>query len=165
MTYDFSNLNFLVIEDNRHMTVLVFSILHGFGARKIHKASSAEEAWDLFDYYAMDFILVDWVLPGMSGLDFTRQVRTSKDSRNPFIPILIMTAHSTGDHVRDARNAGANDFLTKPLSPRALYARLASIIEQPRPFVRVKDYFGPCRRRRKIADYGTTERRANMSPI
>jgi two-component system, chemotaxis family, chemotaxis protein CheY len=88
-------------------------------------------------------------------------VRTSKDSRNPFVPILIVTAHSTVDHVLAALNAGANDFLAKPLSPRVLYSRIADIIENPRSFVRADGYFGPCRRGRSTAYYEGEERHAS----
>jgi len=164
VAYDFSKISFLVVEDNRHMTVLIVSILRAFGVTKIHKVSSAEEAWDLFGYHTMDIILLDWVLPGMSALEFTRLARTSKDSPNPFVPILIVTAHSTVDHVLAALDAGANDFLAKPLAPGVLYSRLTDIIEHPRPFIRIHDYFGPCRRRRATADYAGKERRANAIP-
>jgi DNA-binding response OmpR family regulator len=83
----------------------------------------------------MDIILLDWVLPATSGLEFMRQVRTSKGSRNPFVPILMITADSTQGQVTEARNSGANEFLTNPLSPKALYSRLSATIDHPRPFV------------------------------
>ena len=61
-----------------------------------------------------------------------------------------------------SRNAGVNEFLAKPISAQALYSRLTSIIELPRPFIRTKTYFGPCRRRRNLgAPRGMKERRAD----
>jgi hypothetical protein len=64
--------------------------------------------------------------------------------------------------VRLARDAGVNEFLAKPVSVKAILTRLISVIEHPRPFVRTKTYFGPCRRRRVDDEYRGPERRANV---
>jgi len=61
--------------------------------------------------------------------------------------------------VRQARDAGTNEFLAKPVSANAILTRLLAVIEHPRPFVRTKVYFGPCRRRRTRDEYEGPERR------
>ena len=99
-------------------------------------------------------------MEGMSGLDFMRQVRTSPQSPNPFVPVIMLTGHTHIDHVRQARDAGVNEFLAKPVSVKAILTRLISVIEHPRPYVRTKSYFGPCRRRRGADEYHGPERRA-----
>ena len=60
----------------------------------------------------------------------------------------MLTGHTHIDHVRQARDAGINEFIAKPVSVKTMMTRLVAVIEHPRPFVRTKSYFGPCRRRR-----------------
>ena len=87
-------------------------------------------------------------------------VRSGEDSPNPYVPIIMLTGHTELHRVCEARDAGVNEFLAKPISAKALYSRVASIIEFPRPFIRTKSYFGPCRRRRNLgAPRGMKERR------
>ena len=65
--------------------------------------------------------------------------------------------------VVEARDAGVNEFLAKPISAKALYQRFASIIDNPRPFIRTQDYFGPDRRRQNMGPpRGCAERRADV---
>ena len=71
----------------------------------------------------------------------------------------MLTGYTRVDQVRQARDAGVNEFLAKPVSVRAILSRLISVIEHPRPFVRTKSYFGPCRRRRGDDEYRGPERR------
>src|SRR3546814_1089406 len=83
-----------------------------------------------------------------SDLDFTRLVRRGEDSPHPYVPIVMLTAHTERHRVLTARDAGVSEFLRKPVTPKDLYLRLVSVIETPRPFVRSPNYVGPCRRRR-----------------
>jgi DNA-binding response OmpR family regulator len=86
-------------------------------------------------------------------------LRANPQSPNPFVPVIILTGPTTQEHVRQARDAGANEFIAKPVSVKTMMSRLASVIEHPRPFVRTSQYFGPCRRRRQDEHQGP-ERRA-----
>jgi len=160
--YRFDRLKILVVDDNQHMRKLVVTILQAFGTNQIFEASNGEHAWVALREANPDVILLDWQMEGMNGLDFARKVRTSPDSPNPFVPIIMLTGHSHVDHVRQARDAGVNEFLAKPVSVKAVFTRLTSVIEHPRPFVRTKTYFGPCRRRRGGDEYKGPERRANV---
>ena len=159
MSYRFERLKILVVDDSQRMRTLVTTLLQAFGVKDILKASSAEEAWTVLASHPCDIVFVDWVMDGMSGLEFTERVRTAADSPNPFVPIVMLTGYSSVDRVHAARDAGVNEFLAKPVSAKAILTRLVSVIEHPRPFVRTKVYFGPCRRRRRDADYAGPERR------
>jgi len=64
------------------------------------------------------------------------------------IPIIMLTGHATLRRVAEARDAGVSEFLTKPLTARAVIGRIGQVVEHPRSFVRTDDYFGPDRRRR-----------------
>jgi two-component system, chemotaxis family, chemotaxis protein CheY len=158
--YRFDRLKVLVVDDNPHMRALVVAVLEAVGIKHIHEAGNAEAAWSVLQHNSCDIVFLDWVMPGMSGLDLTKKIRTSTESPNPFVPIVMLTGHTSVLHVRAARDAGATEFLAKPVSANAIMARLLSIIEHPRPFVRTKVYFGPCRRRRPDNDYRGPDRRA-----
>ena len=160
--YRFDRLKILVVDDNQHMRKLVVTILQAFGAIQIFEAADGEHAWAVLRDANPDVILLDWQMEGMNGLEFARMVRTSANSPNPFVPIIMLTGHTHIDHVRQARDAGVNEFLAKPVSVKAILSRLISVIEHPRPFVRTKSYFGPCRRRRGNDEYRGPERRANV---
>ncbi len=160
--YRFDRLKILVVDDNQHMRKLVITILQAFGALQIFEAADGERAWTLLREAGPDVVLLDWQMDGMNGLEFARLVRTSPNSPNPFVPLIMLTGHTHVDHVRQARDAGVNEFLAKPVSVKAVLTRLISVIENPRPFVRTKNYFGPCRRRRGNEEYEGPERRANV---
>jgi CheY-like chemotaxis protein len=154
------NINVLVLDDNKHMRSLVQSILHALGVKNIRDASDAAEAFKELQHFHADVIICDWHMEPLDGLDFVRLVRTAKDSPNPYVPIIMLTGYTEYRRVVEARDAGVNEFLAKPISAKALYQRFAAIIDTPRPFIRTKTYFGPDRRRQNLGPpRGTAERR------
>ena len=157
--YKFDRLRILVVDDNQHMRRLVMTILQAFGTSQIFEAAESQTAWRLLRDVGPDVMILDWMMEGMSGLDLAKMIRTSTTSPNPFVPIIMLTGYSSLDHVRQARDAGINEFLAKPVSVNSILARLTAVIEHPRSFVRTKTYFGPCRRRRGAAEYQGPERR------
>ena len=158
--YRFDRLKILVVDDNVHMRKLVTTILQAFGVIQIYEAGSGEAAWESCRENNPDIIILDWVMEGMSGLDFMRMVRANPASPNPFVPVIMLSGHTSLEHILQARDAGINEFIAKPVSVKTMMARLASVIEYPRPFVRTSVYFGPCRRRRQDVHRGP-ERRAS----
>jgi CheY-like chemotaxis protein len=157
--YRFDRLKIMVVDDNAHMRRLVTTIVQAFGATQVVEAVDGDQAWMLLRESSPDVIFLDWVMEGMSGLEFAKMVRTSPQTPNPFVPIIMVTGFARMDHVRQARDAGINEFLAKPVSVKAILSRLISVIEHPRPFVRTRSYFGPCRRRRDYEEYRGPERR------
>jgi CheY-like chemotaxis protein len=157
--YRFDRLKILVVDDNVHMRKLVVTILQAFGVVQVHEAASGETAWESFREHNPDIIVLDWVMEGMSGIDLTRMIRSNPASPNPFVPVILLTGHTSLEHVQQARDAGINEFIAKPVSVKTMMSRLSSVIEHPRPFVRTSVYFGPCRRRRQDEHRGP-ERRA-----
>ncbi|GAA0534427.1 CheY-like chemotaxis protein [Rhizomicrobium palustre] len=155
----FDRLRVMIVDDNLHMRRLIVAIMQAFGVREYFEAHDAEQAWAALPNAKPDIIILDWQLPGITGIEFARLVRTSPKSTNPFVPIIMLTGHTHVDHVRQARDAGINEFLAKPVSVKAMLVRLINVIENPRPFVRCDTYFGPCRRRKSITAYQGRERR------
>jgi DNA-binding response OmpR family regulator len=141
------------------MRKLVITILQAFGCTQIVECVDGEHAWECLHEVDPDVILLDWQMSGMTGLDFVKKVRSSRDCPNPFVPVIMLTGHTHIDHVRLARDAGTNEFLAKPVSVKAILSRLMAVVEHPRPFVRSNAYFGPCRRRRPLDDFHGPDRR------
>ncbi len=157
--YNLERLNFLIVDDNKHMRALVKSILHALGVKNCVEATDGADAFKELRHYPADVIICDWSMSPLDGMDFVRLVRTGKDSPNPFVPIIMLTGHTEMNRVMEARDAGVHEFLAKPISAKSLYARVRSIIERPRPFIRAGMYFGPDRRRRENPNYKGKERR------
>ena len=158
--YRFDRLKILVVDDNQHMRKLVAAILQAFGVNQIMEASNGVRALAAMREDCPDAIVLDWMMDEMNGIEFTKEVRTSKSSPNPYVPIIMLTGHTSADCVQQARDAGVNEFLAKPVSVKAMLSRLTAVIENPRPFVRAEGYFGPCRRRRHSDEYAGPERRS-----
>ncbi len=157
--YRFDRLKILIVDDNQHLRKLVVTILHAFGVTQVAQADCASRTWAMLREFSPDVIFLDWVMDGMTGVELVKMIRTDPASPNPFVSVIMLTGNSQFDHVRQARDAGANEFLAKPVSANAILTRLLAVIEYPRPFVRTKVYFGPCRRRRTRDEYRGPERR------
>ena len=158
--YRFDRLKVLVVDDNAHMRKLVVTILQAFGVIQIFEAESGDRAWNILRESNPDVIMLDWVMEGMSGLDLIQMIRTNPQTPNPFVPVIMLTGHTSLDHVARARDAGVNEFIAKPVSVKTVMSRLVAVIEHPRPYVRTQGYFGPCRRRRGADEYRGPERRS-----
>mgnify|MGYP003336022459 CR=1 FL=1 len=138
---------FLVVDDNVHMVNIVKTILRGFGAKVFYDASDAVDALDRVRHDPIDMIICDYHMPVMDGIDFVKLVRTSADCPNPYVPIIMLTAHTERSRVATARDAGITEFCAKPVTALELYRKIANVINRPRMFVSTPTYTGPCRRR------------------
>lgn len=162
--YRFDRIKVLVVDDNLHMRKMIAAIVQAFGVTTIHEAPNGAQAWDKLRNHNPDIVFLDWMMPGMTGLEFTRMVRTSNDCPNPYVSIIMVTGYTQVEHVHQARDAGVTEFLAKPISANTVLARMTAVIENPRAFVRTPDYFGPCRRRRQDKEYMGPERRGTGTP-
>jgi CheY-like chemotaxis protein len=156
----FANLKALIVEDNGHMRTLLRTLLNSAGLKDISEAAHGDAALEILRERKNDLVLTDMAMKPMDGLEFTRQVRNSEHSPNPFVPIIMITGHTERHRVEAARDAGVTEFLAKPITAAHLFSRIALIVERPRAFVRCDSYFGPDRRRRQIEDYAGPWRRA-----
>ncbi len=152
------DVKFLIVDDNAFMRTIIRRVLSALHAGQVREASDGEDALGIMETYAPDIIILDWEMKPMDGLEFTLRVRLSEDSPNVFAHIIMVSGHSERGRIIAARDAGVNEFVVKPISAKSLFDRIQTVIERPRPFVRLKSYFGPDRRR-KTADHGREERR------
>lgn len=159
MAYNLDHIIVLIADDMKPMLELTKNVLQTFGFKHIHLAENGEEAFDLTCKHNPDFIITDWLMEPMDGIEFIKKVRTSEASPNPFVPVIMMTGFSSKLRVESARDNGITEFLVKPFTAKDLYARVFQIIEKPRQFVSTEEFFGPDRRRKKIKDYVGPRRR------
>jgi len=143
------------------MSKILRVILQGLGVRMIEEVRDAETALLSLHQFNPDIVVIDYLLQGdMNGLDFARHVRNDPDCPNKYLPLLMVTGHTDKSRVIEAINAGINEYLAKPVKPIDMYNRMVSLIERPRRFVRVPEYFGPDRRRRQDPIFQGPWRRA-----
>ncbi len=159
--YDFSELKVLVVDDSFHMRELVRTFLEGFGIKDVDVAPDAVEAMEMLPEKDPDLIITDWNMSPISGLDFVNQVRNGVESvPNRFVPIIMLTGYTEMKRVEEARDAGINAFVAKPISAGSLYKRLVSAVQDKRKYVESDaGYFGPDRRSPKRSDFKGQERR------
>jgi len=81
------------------------------------------------------------------------------------VPIIMLTGYTEMHRVTEARDAGVNEFLAKPVSAKKLYSRIVAIIEHNRNFIKIKQFFGPDRRRKALESYRGDERRKNQAEV
>lgn len=150
----------LLVEDNEHMRALLRTLLKAMGIRRIVECIEGSEALQQLSTVKPDFILTDFSMVPMDGLQFTRTVRQLPDESECVIPIIMVTGHTERRRIEAARDAGVSEILAKPVTAAALYQRIEEIVLRPRPFVRSPEYCGPCRRRQSKSDYTGPWRRA-----
>ncbi len=147
----FERLTALVVEDNAHMRTVLRTLLAGLGVAGVVEACDGAEAIALLEQARPDFVVSDLTMAPVDGIAFLYELRNSPSSPDPCLPVIMVSAHTERDRVLAARDAGATEFLAKPVTARNLFLRIAAIVDRPRPFVRSADYFGPDRRRRNDA--------------
>ena len=155
--------NFMIVDDNAPIRSMVRQVLRAMGVIYVREAADGSDALIQMRGDIPDILVTDWVMSPMDGIELTKYIRKSQNSPNRFMPVIMMTGFGERARVFQARDAGVNEFLVKPLSASGLFQRISSVIERPRPFVRVGDFFGPDRRRRK-EDYAGDERRGKGPP-
>jgi CheY-like chemotaxis protein len=153
------SLKLLLVEDNMQMRVLLRQLVISLGITDVVEATNGKDALAITQDSHVDLILTDLSMQQMDGIEFTKAVRLSSESTNPYVPIIMVTGHSERHRVEAARDAGVTEFLAKPITTKNLFLRITEIVERPRSFVRCSDYFGPDRRRRWHDTYQGPRRR------
>jgi two-component system phosphate regulon response regulator PhoB len=122
--------NILVVEDEPAIQELLALNLEHAG-HHVLRARDAEQAGELVRHALPDLILLDWMLPGQSGASFARTLR--QDERTKQVPIIMLTARGQEQDKVAGLDAGADDYVTKPFSPRELLARIKAVLRRRAP--------------------------------
>lgn len=122
--------NILVVEDEPAIQELLALNLTQAGHNAI-RALSVEQAQLLMREALPDLIILDWMLPGMSGIEFARKLKN--DELTKTIPIIMLTARGEETDKVRGLEVGADDYVTKPFSPRELNARIKAVLRRRAP--------------------------------
>ncbi|MEG3617714.1 response regulator [Magnetovibrio sp. PR-2] len=134
---DVTTLNILIVEDNVHFRTLITSILKALGVTRLEEAQDGLEALEYLSgepATPIDLVILDWKMDGMDGVECVRQIR-QLDCQYANVPIVMVTGYTETSLQIEARDAGVNGFLGKPISPQSLLNRIVCVLE---------DTDGPC---------------------
>lgn len=157
--YSLSDLKVLVVEDNQFMRTLLVDALNAMSIGSVSAANSGKRALNLMSNNSYDLVITDLEMENGTGIELIEAIRKGQNIEDPLVPIIVLSANTTRSMITSARDAGTTEFLAKPVSAKALYRRISTIIETPRNFIRTDDYFGPDRRRRQDPTYKGPKRR------
>ncbi len=122
-----SGKNILIVEDEKPIREMVgFSL--GRAGFSVTEAGDISEAFECLAHQLPDLILLDWMLPGASGLELARRLKRDELTRD--VPIIMLTARGEEEDKVTGLEAGADDYITKPFSPRELQARIRAVLRR-----------------------------------
>jgi CheY-like chemotaxis protein len=144
---NYGRLKLLFVDDAPNTRLMLRELLRSTEWPNADFADSAAAALEMIRRNPPDLVFTDWQMPGESGLDLIRSVRAGPDSRDPMLPMILLTANGGTEYVLEARKAGATDFLVKPISRARIVERVISAVTKQRPFIVSPSYTGPDWRR------------------
>ncbi|MBA4159994.1 MAG: response regulator [Gemmatimonadetes bacterium] len=118
-------MKFLVVDDSATMRRIVINSLQRIGFTSVVEAGDGEEALERFDS-SVEFVITDWNMPNMSGIDFARALRARPDGQN--VPILMVTTRSVREDILAAVQAGVNNYVVKPFTPQVLKEKIDQVV-------------------------------------
>lgn len=122
--------NILLVEDEQPIREMVVFALTNAGY-EVYQAADARQAQVCITERLPDLILLDWMLPGISGIDYARRLK--KDELTRELPIIMLTARAEEEDKVQGLESGADDYVTKPFSPRELVARIRAVLRRGGP--------------------------------
>jgi DNA-binding response OmpR family regulator len=125
------------------MRKVVRTMLSAIGVREIYDSADGMSGLRMICAQNPDIVILDWEMPQVGGAEFVRAVRAPGSFPVPNVPIIVLTGHGERSCVVEAMQLGANEYLLKPVSTKALFDRLASVLARPRPMVKIGEYYGP----------------------
>lgn len=120
----------LIVEDEAAIRQMLSMVLTQEGYNSLEVANVGA-AFEMLGNLTPDLILLDWMMPGLSGLEFTRRLKKTPNTRS--IPIILLTAKSEEEDKVTALDAGADDYITKPFSTPELIARIRALLRRSDP--------------------------------
>jgi len=136
-------LQVLLVDDSPFMRTIVRGLLNNIGVKTVIEAGDGIAALDKIREETPDVIILDWEMPLLNGPELVRIVRSPGVFPTPDIPIIMLTAHGEHWRILESVKLGVNEFLCKPVSAKALFERLISILLKPRANVQLGKYYGP----------------------
>ena len=121
------DLRFLVVDDFSTMRRIIKNLLHDLGYANVTEADDGNTALPILQQGGIDFLITDWNMPGMPGLDLLKAVRA--DAKLNKMPVLMLTAEAKREQIVEAAQAGVNGYVIKPFTAVTLKEKLDKILE------------------------------------
>jgi two-component system, chemotaxis family, chemotaxis protein CheY len=160
---DFAQLRVMLLSGKTHGAQTLRSVLSLAGITNILFIDDPRKALDLLTMDNFDAVYADDNCEKVSDLTFAMAVRRRGGILNPMIPIFVFQEQARRSDVEEARDTGATDFLTCPISPRTVMTKLEAALVNPRPFIKAPDFFGPDRRAKARPAWSGDERRSRVA--
>jgi two-component system chemotaxis response regulator CheY len=122
------NMKILVVDDFSTMRRIIKNLLKDLGFANIQEADDGSTALPMLQQGDFDFVVTDWNMPGMQGIDLLRAIRA--DANLKHIPVLMVTAEAKKEQIVAAAQAGVNGYVIKPFTAATLKEKLAKIFER-----------------------------------
>ncbi|MBY0470023.1 response regulator [bacterium] len=125
-------LKILVVDDMPAMRSILRGMLEELGFKEIHEAEDGDLAWEMLQAAATEpsggfaLVISDWNMPGMTGVDLLRALRSAKETRD--IPFLMVTARGDQGHIAEATQAGVTDYVVKPFNAAQLGEKISAVL-------------------------------------
>ena len=120
------DLKFLVVDDFSTMRRIIKNLLHDLGYPNVEEADDGKTALPMLQAGGFDFLITDWNMPGMPGLDLIKAVRA--DGKLAKMPVLMLTAEAKREQIIEAAQAGVNGYVIKPFTAETLKEKLDKIL-------------------------------------
>lgn len=121
-------MRFLVIDDSMPMRRIIANVLSRLGHNDVILAANGREAMKHIQNERIDFVITDWYMPEMTGIEFLRKLRAKDTTRN--VPILVVTANGSKEDVTQAVKLGVNGYVLKPFTAETLKERIDALCAQ-----------------------------------
>lgn len=156
---DFAELRIMLLSGKTHGAQTLRSVLTLTGVSKLVTLDQPVRAIDLLTMEYFDAIFAQDGCDAVDGLPFPLAVRRTRGVLTPMIPIFVFQEQARRRNVEAARDTGATDFITCPVSSKTVMAKLEAAILSPRPFIKAPEFFGPDRRAKARPVWNGDDRR------
>ncbi len=123
-------MNFLIVEDSPAMRRVIIRAISILGNSETYEANDGVEALSVLDSHEIDFVITDWLMPNMDGIELINKIR--KSNNNADIPILMITTKSTKEDLLLAFHNKVDDYIVKPINTEIIHKKIKSILERKR---------------------------------
>jgi two-component system chemotaxis response regulator CheY len=120
-------MRFLVVDDSPTMRRIVINALKSFGHTEVVEAADGQEGFEQLNKNEIDFVITDWNMPVMSGLELTKAIRSSEKYKN--VPILMVTTRGLKQDIIEALKARVNNYVVKPFTPQVLKEKMDAVLK------------------------------------
>ncbi len=119
------DMRILLVDDSSSMRSIIKNILKQIGLRNVHEADDGTTAWEKLEKEQFDFIISDWNMPKMKGIDLLRKVRS--DAKLKDMPFLMVTAEGLQENILEAAKEKVSNYIVKPFTPEVLLGKINAI--------------------------------------